>query len=139
MVHYKKTNISIKGHEQELASVDVINNTGYLVGKHAEAENDGNGMVVDIVDDVEVRVAVSKVIVFVMVEGVGEARHHGVRDRGWDTNARLFWSGTSKPFTGLLHVAFGCSWARWEIFGDSLLGEMGSTAEESLSDRGKQG
>jgi hypothetical protein len=139
MVHYEETNVSIEGHERELAGAVVINDASYLVSKCTEAENVGNGMVGNVVNDVEVRVAIGEVVLFIVVEGVEEAGHHGVRDRGRDTNARLFWSGTSKPFMGLLHVAFGCSWAWWEIFGDGLLGEMGSTVEESTSDCGKKG
>ncbi len=96
-------------------------------------------MVVDVVDDVEMRVGFGEVVVFIVVEGVEEAGYHRVRDRGWDTNARLFRGGILRAFMWLLHVAFGRSWAWWEIFGDGLLGEMGSTAEESLLDRGKQG
>ncbi len=63
-------------------------------------------MVFDVVDDVEVWVAIGKVVVFIMAEGVEEAGPHGVRERGRDTNGRLFRSGTSKPFTESLHVAF---------------------------------
>ena len=85
------------------------------------------------------RVAFGEIVVFVVVEGVDEAGHHGVRDRGRDTNARLFRGGTLKAFRWLFHVAFACNWAWWEIFGDNLLGEMGSTVEEFLSDCGKQG
>jgi hypothetical protein len=139
MVHYGKANVSIKGHERELAGVVVINNAGFLVRKRAKAENIGNGMVVDVVDDVEIRFVIREVVLFVVVEGFEEAGHHGVRDRGRDTNARPFRSGTLKPFTWLFHVAFGRSWAWWEKFGDGLLGEMGRTAEESLSYHGKQG
>jgi hypothetical protein len=107
MVHYKKTKVSIERHEQELASAVVINNAGYLVGKRAKADNVGNEMVVDVVDDVEMRVAVREVVIFVVVKVVEEAEHYGVIDRGRDTNARPFWSGTSKPFTWLFYVAFG--------------------------------
>ncbi len=139
MVHYKVKNVSIDGHEQELAGAVFINDASYLVGKCTEAEIVGNGMVVNVMDDVELRVAVGEVVLFVVVKSFEEAGNYGVRDRGRDTNARPFWCGTSNPFTWLSHVAFGCSWAWWEIFGDSLLGEMGSTTEESLSDRGKQG
>jgi hypothetical protein len=139
MVHNEKTNVSIKGHERELACAVIINDAGYLVGKRSETENVGNRMVINIVDNVEMGVAIGEVIVFVVVEGFKEARHHGVRDRGRDTNARPFWSGTLKPFTWSFHVAFGRSWAWWKIFGEGLLGEMGSTAEETLLDRGKQG
>jgi hypothetical protein len=95
-------------------------------------------MVVNVIDDVEMRLAAREHIVFLVVEGVEEAGHHRVRDRGWGTNARPFWSGTSKPFMWLFHVAFGCSWTWWETFGDGLLGEMGSIAEESLLDCSKQ-
>jgi len=139
MVPNKKTNISIEGHEQELAGAVVINDAGCLVGKRAIAENVGNGMVVNVINDVEMRVAVGEVVIFVMVKGFVKAGHHRASDRGRDTNARLFWSGTAKPFTWLFHLAFGRSWAWWEIFGDGLLGEMGSTVEESLLDCGKQG
>ncbi len=96
-------------------------------------------MVVNLIDGVEMSVAIGEVIVFVMVVGFEEAGHHGVRDRGQDTNARPFQSGTSKHFTWSFHVAFGCSWAWWEIFGDGLLGEMGRTAQKSSLDCGKQG
>ncbi len=37
-----KKNVSIKGRERELAGAVVINDTGYLVGKCAKAENVGN-------------------------------------------------------------------------------------------------
>jgi hypothetical protein len=96
-------------------------------------------MVVNVANDVEMWVAFGEVVVFVVVEGVEEAGHKGVRDRGRYTNARPFWSGILKTFTWLFHVAFGRSLAWWEIFGDGLLGEIGSTPEESLLDRGKQG
>jgi hypothetical protein len=95
-------------------------------------------MVINVVNDVELRVADKEVVIFIVVKGVEETGHHGVRDRGRDTNARLFWSGTLKPFTFVL-CGLGCSWARWEIFGDGLIGEMGSTADESWLDCGKQG
>jgi hypothetical protein len=107
MVHYKKTNVSIERHEWGLAGAVIINNAGYLVSERSIAENIGNGMVIDVIDDVEMRVANGEVVVIVVVKGFEEAGHHGVRDRGRDTDARPFWSGTSKPFTWLFHVAFG--------------------------------
>ncbi len=50
MAHYEKTKVLIKGHEQELAGAVIINDTGYLVGKRTEAENVGNGMVVNVIN-----------------------------------------------------------------------------------------
>jgi hypothetical protein len=109
MVHYKKTNVSIEGHEWEFAGAVVIKDASYLVGKRTEAENVGSGMVVDIVNDVEMRVAIGKVIVFIVVKGVEEAGYQGVRDRGRDTNTRPFRSCTLKSFMWSFHVAFGRS------------------------------
>ncbi len=54
----QKTNISIEGHEREVAGAVIINDAGYLVGERAKAENVGNGMVVDVVNDVEMGVAI---------------------------------------------------------------------------------
>jgi hypothetical protein len=64
---YEKTNVSVEGHEWELAGAVIINNAGYLFGKCAKAESVDNGMVLNVIDDVEMWVAFGEVVVFIVV------------------------------------------------------------------------
>jgi hypothetical protein len=103
MVLYKKTNIAVKRHEGELADAVVVDNAGDFVGKCPEAEDVGNGTVVDVVDEIVVGVDVGDVII---LDGFNEVGHDGDRDGDGDTDARSFRGDALNAFPGLFHVAF---------------------------------
>ena len=74
MVHDEKANVAVERCVRELAGTVVVNDPCYFVGKRAEAENVGNGVVVDVIDDVESWVCVGDVIL-VVSRGLVEAGH----------------------------------------------------------------
>jgi hypothetical protein len=103
MVHYKKTNVAIKRYEAELAGTVVVDNTGDFFGYSHKAEDVGDGIVVDDVNEIEVRVDIGDIVV---LDGFNKARHDGVRDKDRGTDAGSFRGGASNAFLGLFHVAF---------------------------------
>ncbi len=102
MVYYKK-NIAIKRHEWELAGTVVVDNTGDFVDKCPNAEDVGNEMAVNVVDEIEVGVNAKDVLI---LDGFNKAGHDEVRDRDGGTNAKSFWGGALSVFLGSFHVAF---------------------------------
>ncbi len=70
VVHDKKTNIAVKGHVGEFTCAVVVDDTGDFVCKCAKAEHIGNGLVIDVVNDV----------VVLLGRRGGNRRRHG--DRG---------------------------------------------------------
>ncbi len=51
MIHHKKTYVAIKQHEGEVACAVVVDDTGVFVGKGTKAENVGNGLIIDIINE----------------------------------------------------------------------------------------
>ena len=49
---------------------------------------------------------VGNVVIGVGIVGFDKAEHAGVRDGGWDLDARLFQSGRTNSFAWMLHMAF---------------------------------
>jgi hypothetical protein len=86
----KKTNIAVKGHEGEFASAVVIDNVGDFVCKRTEAEHVGDGLVVDVIDDVVMLSCVGNVVGEVGIVGFDKAGHAGVRDGSQDLDVGLF-------------------------------------------------
>ncbi len=103
MVHYKETNVAIKEHEGNLAGAVVVDDAGVFVGKSPEAEDVGNGIVIDVVDEIEAGVDIGDVIV---LNGFNKAGHDRVRDKARGTNVGSFRGGALNAFPGLFHVAF---------------------------------
>ncbi len=62
-------------------------------------------MVVDVVDEVEVR-GISGVIVVIVITGLFEVGHDGVWDGNRDTELGCFRSGAANALSGLFHVPF---------------------------------
>jgi hypothetical protein len=77
MVHYKETNVADGQHEGELAGAVRVDDAGDFVCKSSKAEDVGNGMVVNVVNEIEARADVGDVVI---LDGFDEARHDGVRD-----------------------------------------------------------
>ncbi len=73
--------------------------------KSPKAENVGDGMVVDVVHEVEVR-GISGVIVVIIITVLFEVGHDGVWDGNRDTKSGSFWSGATNALLGLFHVPF---------------------------------
>ena len=102
----KKTNIVIKGHVWEFSGAVVVDDAGDFVCKRAVSESVGNGLVINVVNDVALRSHVGRVIFGIGVIGFNTIGHAGVRDRSQDTDAWLFQSGRMNSFARTLHVAF---------------------------------
>ncbi len=68
-----------------------------FVGKSSKAEDVGNGMVVDVVDEIEVGVGVGDIVV---LDGLNKARHDGVSNKDRGTNAGSFRGGAANAFPG---------------------------------------
>jgi hypothetical protein len=132
MIHYKETDVAIKWHEGELTSAVVVYNAGNLTGKCSKAEDLGDQVVINVIDDVVGWVDVRDDIVIIL-GGFYKTWHDGIRD--WDGEADMsrLWCSATDAFVGSLHVTFWCSRTRWEVFRDGFLREMWSTTEESLA------
>ena len=99
----QKTYTSVKGHEGEVSREVVVNDAGDFVGKSPKAEDVGNGMVVDVVDEIEAGVNILDVIVLNWFDGAG---HDGVSNKDRCIDAGSFRGGAENTFPGLFHVAF---------------------------------
>jgi hypothetical protein len=102
MVHYKKTNVAIKRHEGEFAASVIVDNAGDFVSKCPKAEDVDNGMIINVVNEIEEGVNNRDVIV---LDGFDDAGHDGVRDGDEGTDGRSFQGSASNAFPGLFHLA----------------------------------
>ncbi len=106
VVHYKETNVAVKGHVWEFSSAVVVDNSGDFVCECAKAEHVGNGLVINVANDVVMMSHVGSVVVGIGILGLDKTGHAGVRDGSRDKDAGLFRSGRTISFAGILHVAF---------------------------------
>ena len=58
MIHYEKTDISIERRIGKLAGAIIVDDTRDFVSERAKTKDVGNGVVVDIVDKVEVWIGI---------------------------------------------------------------------------------
>jgi hypothetical protein len=103
MVHYKETKVAVKQHEGELAGAVVVNDADDFVGKSPKAEDVGNRMVVDVIDEIEAGVDIREVIV---LDEFDKAGHGGVSNKDRGTDAGSFRGGASNAFPGVFNPAF---------------------------------
>jgi hypothetical protein len=75
MVHYKETDVAIKQHEGKFAGAVIVIDSYGFVGKRPKAEDVGNQMVVDIVNEMKTGFCVGDVV---GLDGRGKAGHDQV-------------------------------------------------------------
>ncbi len=80
MVHHKKTYVAVEQHEGEVACAVVVDNTDVFVGKGAQAEHVGDGLIVNIIN--EGGTGLVAVILMVVIRNL--ARHDRLMD-AWGT------------------------------------------------------
>jgi hypothetical protein len=91
MVHYKEIDIVIELHEGKFAGAVVVNDSSDFVGKCPKAEDVGNQMVVNDVNEMKTGFCVGAVIRFDVRDKAG---HDWVWDYSRDMDAQNSWSCT---------------------------------------------
>jgi hypothetical protein len=135
VIHHKKTDVSIKGHERKSASVVVINNSSDFVCKRIKTEYICYGMVVNVTNEVREGSIMGVIFVFVFNVEIGHGR---IRYDVGGGKAGDFWCGAMQAFAWVFHMAFGSRRAWREILAHSFSGEMWHSVEESSADGCKQ-
>jgi hypothetical protein len=135
VIHHKKTDVSIKGHERRFAGTVVINDSGGFVYECTKTEYICYRMVVDVIDEVREGSVLGAVFVFVFNVKIGHGR---IRYNIGGGKAGDFWCHATQAFAWAFHMAFGSCRAWREILAHSISGEMWHPTEESLADGGKQ-
>ncbi len=107
MVHHEKTCVAVKQHEGKVACAVVVDDTGVFVGEGAKAEQVGDGLIVDIINEGETGLVA--VILVAVIRN--KARHDRLMDAwgtGWAWKEGMGWFGCRalQAFAWPFHVAF---------------------------------